>query len=248
MAETSFTLPGGQKIPKKTALIVGGLVIGAFLLLKNKQGGQPAEEEQFGEVAGSEDEGASGGFGTGDSSLNDILAALQGLTSLGPLYTPAPAPVYTLQGGGDWSASELWSDPSQELIEGGYESVYPGKGPYQYESDEFAGLGAYELAKAEKQLIRYESAKAEKQLIRNQPVVSPSTFSRISGRAGIGIQYSNPVVSPSTFSRISGRAGVGDTRQPVKETTAVSGSKAKAIKARIRTTPVPRSTSNIRRV
>jgi len=237
MAETSFTLPGGQKIPKKTALIVGGLVIGAFLLLKNKQGGQPAEEEQFGEVAGSEDEGASGGFGTGDSSLNDILAALQGLTSLGPLYTPAPAPVYTLQGGGDWSASELWSDPSQELIEGGYESVYPGKGPYQYESDEFAGLGAYELAKAEKQLIRYESAKAEKQLIRYE-----------SAKAEKQLIRNQPVVSPSTFSRISGRAGVGDTRQPVKETTAVSGSKAKAIKARIRTTPVPRSTSNIRRV
>jgi len=112
-ASSTITIPGtSQKIPKKVAILGGVAVVVGFLLLRNKQGPtEPAEEPQYGEGDLGE-AGASGGI-SDNATLDAILAALNNLSNLGPIYTPAPAPAYTL---GGWSSEGLWSGPSQDGV------------------------------------------------------------------------------------------------------------------------------------
>ena len=120
MADTSFTLPGGQKIPKKTLLIGGAvLVVVLVVLMRRGQSAEPGEEGQFGAQGDlGEGEGAGGFGGASDADLGSILAALSQMNQApSQIYSPAPASVPTLTGGGvQWSAGML-SDPSQEGFE-----------------------------------------------------------------------------------------------------------------------------------
>jgi hypothetical protein len=133
MADTSFTLPGGQKIPKKTLLIGGAvLVVVLVVLMRRGQSAEPGEEGQFG-AQGDLGEGEAGGFGgASDADLGSILAALSQMNQApSQIYSPAPASTPTLSGGGaalGWSPEvsvvdkdlnagfEDWMVPAEEYV------------------------------------------------------------------------------------------------------------------------------------
>jgi hypothetical protein len=134
MADTSFTLPGGQKIPKKTLLIGGAvLVVVLVVLMRRGQSAEPGEEGQFGAQGDLGDGEGAGGFGgASDADLGSILAALSQMNQApSQIYSPAPASTPTLSGGGaalGWSPEvsvvdkdlnagfEDWMVPAEEYV------------------------------------------------------------------------------------------------------------------------------------
>ena len=160
MADTSFTLPGGQKIPKKTLLIGGAvLVVVLVVLMRRGQSAEPGEEGQFGAQGDlGEGEGAGGFGGSSDADLGSILAALSQMNQApSQIYSPAPAQAFTLteNGGGDLWSSALLGDTSQDGMEEEISPAHEAAYFREYDSPALA-TDPYEAQKAEKARIRLE--------------------------------------------------------------------------------------------